>query len=258
MSGPSSVAAFAATLSYSELTHGAVHGAKASLLNVLALQMAGWLGEASKIARDYGYLNEAHTGSTIVGTHTRAAPEVAAYVNTIHLSSDSAPSAAMSAVPALLALGELAGKGGHDLILGIVVAYDVAACTDEAFAAGVAGAGAMMGMDEETIELALGYGSAPSPGGFERAISARDIVTASCLAQMGMGGAAPGFEIAQGLSIPRVKYSIEEASDNGAVEDFVESAELLLRPVQIESVLHIVETLDEVETLVDLFDCLVV
>lgn len=258
MSPEQRVADYAATLPYSELTHPAVHCAKARVLEMLARQTANWLGQASKIARDYAYLNESHAGSTIVGTRSRVAPEVAAFVNTLQAGSDEEPGS-LEIMPALLALAELAGKGGQDLILGVVVAHDVATETRSLFVAGAAGAGAMLGMDEDTIELALRFGTNPASGGFEAATVSRDVVTACCLAQMGIGGAAiPDLPASAEFSIPRVTHAIEAACDDKASDLFAEAAESVLRPIQIESVLHLVETLDELDSLSDLFDCLVV
>ena len=259
MSPEQRVAEYAATLPYSELTHPAVHSAKARVLEMLARQTSNWLGEASKIARDYAYLNESHCGSTIVGTRSRVAPEVAAFVNTLQAAGDDEEPGSLEIMPALFALAELAGKGGQDLILGVVVAHDVAAETQSLFAAGAAGSGAMLGMDEDTIELALRFGANPATGGFEAASIARDVVTACCLAQMGIGGAAiPDLPAGADFPTPRVTHSIETAFDDAAGEHFAEAAEQVLRPVQIESVLHLVETLDELDSLSDLFDCLVV
>jgi 2-methylcitrate dehydratase PrpD len=252
------VAEYAATLSYSELTHEAVHAAKDVVFELLTRQTANWLGEVSKIARDYGYLSESHLGATIVGTRVHISAEVAAFVNTLQAVDESGTSV-LDSVPALFALAELTGRSGQDLILGIVVAYDVASASPNPFVAGVAGSGALLGLDPDTIELALRFGAVPASGGFEAATTSRDIVTACCLAQMGIGGAAiPDLPDAVELPIPRVSHAVEAAASEAGARRFAEAAQDVLRPIQIESVLHLVETLDELDSLTEIFDCLVV
>lgn len=255
------IAEYAASVPYAELTHGAVHAAKARLPEALARVMALWLDDPSKIVRDWAAVNASEGGATVIGTRMRSAPAAAAFANTVMFVASGEPySHGLESVPGLLALADFAGATGQDLVLSLVVAYDVAAATGDAFAAGVAGGGAMLSLDAEDIELALAFPHLESDGALGAGAVARDVVSAVCLAQLGLGGMDEAtFPSVAALPEKGAVHAIEsEAGMEEMKAAFSQACEMVLRQIQIDSALALCEELDEIESVQDLLECLVV
>ena len=278
MSRAEQIAAYATGLPYSELTHEAVHVTKDRIVDTIGAMMAGWLSEPAKIARDYASLHVAVAGASVVGIRGLFTPEAAAFANSIQLTSstlgDATPDGEISpceVIPPLLALGESLGTKGEDLILGLVVAYDVAAATHDLFAAGVAGAGAMLARTSEEITLALTFPPIAGASAMNAPCIARDVVMATMLAAMGLG-VDEGEDEDVTLDLPERggRHWVEQALyagpegesvllDSEAVaEKFVALTGELLREQQLSNFFEMIARLDELEDVGMLMECLVV
>lgn len=229
MSLAQKIAQFACNLSYQDLTHEAVHEAKRRTIDSFGCAMGAWLSEPCKIARDVASLCDAKAGGTVVGTRHQTSAELAAFANgtafryldfnDTYLSKE--PAHPSDNIAALLAIAEAFDIGGTDLIRGIVVAYEVQCRLCDAYSirkrgwdhvtygsfSTVAGCGAMLDFDEETMVHALGLAGTPNNAmrqtrvgelsmwkGCAFANASRNGVFATLLAHLGMTGPAPIFE----------------------------------------------------------------
>lgn len=223
------IANFACNLPYDELTHEAVHEAKRRMIDSLGCALGAWLEEPPKIARYLAGLCSSEIGATVIGTRHRSTPENAAFANgamiryfdynDTYLSKE--PAHPSDNIAALLAIAEAFDIGGEDLILGIVVAYEVQCRLCDAYSirkrgwdhvtygsfSTVAGCGAMLGFSEEKMVHALGLAGVPNNAlrqtrvgelsmwkGCAFANASRNGVFATLLAHFGMTGASQVFE----------------------------------------------------------------
>lgn len=223
------IARFACNLPYDELTHEAVHEAKRRLIDSVGCAMGAWLEEPPKIARYLAGLTTSEAGATVIGTRHKSSPDLAAFANgtmfryldynDTYLSKE--PAHPSDNIAALLAIAQAFDIGGEDLILGIVVAYEIQCRLCDAYSirkrgwdhvtygsfSTVAGCGAMLGWDEETMVHALGLAGVPNNAmrqtrvgelsmwkGCAFANASRNGVFATMLAQFGMTGASEVFE----------------------------------------------------------------
>jgi len=223
------IAEFACNLTYEELPAEAVHEAKRRLIDSMGCAMGAWLAEPVKIARNLASLSSSELGATVVGTRHTSTPDLAAFANGVmfryldyndtYLSKEPAhPSDNYAAVLAIADAFELTGK---DVILGAVIAYEVQCRLCDAYSirsrgwdhvtygsfSTVAGCGAILGFDEETMIHALGLAGVPNNAmrqtrvgelsmwkGCAFANASRNGVFATMLANMGMTGASQVFE----------------------------------------------------------------
>ena len=126
------IARWAAGLRFEDLSPEAVHEARRYLLDSLGCALGGFLQHDVKIALEV--LGE-HAGAgpaTVIGTGEKLDPVSASLLNAlmvrvmdyndIYWKQD--PSHPSDIIPAALACGERAGKGGKDLLLGIVLGHE--------------------------------------------------------------------------------------------------------------------------------------
>ena len=223
------IAEFACNLPYDELSDAAVHEAKRRVIDSFGCAMGAWLAEPPKIARDLASLGKSDAGATVLGTRSQTTPDWAAFANgtmfryldynDTYLSKE--PAHPSDNIAALLAVAETFGIGGEDLILGIVVAYEVQCRLCDAYSirkrgwdhvtygafSTVAGCGAMLDFDEETMVHALGLAGVPNNAmrqtrvgelsmwkGCAFANASRNGVFATMLAHLGMSGPSEVFE----------------------------------------------------------------
>lgn len=223
------IADFACNLAYEDLSKEAIHEAKRRLMDSLGCAMGAWLAEPVKIARQLAGLYSSDLGSTVIGTRHTSNPEAAAFANGVmfryldyndtYLGKEPAhPSDNFAAV---LAIAESFGLTGKDVILGAVIAYEIQCRLCDAYSirsrgwdhvtygsfSTVAGCGAILGFDEETMVHALGLAGVPNNAmrqtrvgelsmwkGCAFANASRNGVFATLLANMGMTGASQVFE----------------------------------------------------------------
>lgn len=229
MSLADKIAAFACQLKYEDLPHETVHEVKRRLIDSLGCAMGAWLDEPVKIARNLAGLCTSDIGATVIGTRHLSTPDLAAFANGVmfryldyndtYLSKEPAhPSDNFAAV---LAIAEAFDLTGQDVILGAVIAYEVQCRLCDAYSirsrgwdhvtygafSTVAGCGAMLGFDDETMVHALGLAGVPNNAmrqtrvgelsmwkGCAFANASRNGVFATLLANMGMTGASQVFE----------------------------------------------------------------
>jgi 2-methylcitrate dehydratase len=223
------IADFATGLTYDQLTQEAVHEAKRRVLDSLGCAMGAWLAEPPKIAREVAYMAHSPVGATVIGTRHRSSAELTAFANgtmfryldynDTYLSKE--PAHPSDNIAALLAVAESHALSGRDLILGIVISYEVQCRLCDAYSirkrgwdhvtygsfSTVAGCGAMLQFDAETMVHALGLAGVPNNAmrqtrvgelsmwkGCAFANASRNGVFATELAAHGMSGPAPVFE----------------------------------------------------------------
>ncbi|HEY3782686.1 MAG TPA: MmgE/PrpD family protein [Fimbriimonadaceae bacterium] len=247
------IADFACNLSYDDLTPESIHEAKRRLIDSFGCAMGSWLAQPSKIARQLASYSTSEIGATVLGTRHLAPPEQAAFANGVmfryldyndtYLSKEPAhPSDNFAAVLAIAEAFDLTGK---DLILGAVIAYEVQCRLCDAYSirsrgwdhvtygsfSTVAGCGAMLGFDEETMVHALGLAGVPNNAmrqtrvgelsmwkGCAFANASRNGVFATLLANMGMTGASQVFEGEMGFFNEICRgdtFDIEKFGGNG-------------------------------------------
>jgi 2-methylcitrate dehydratase len=223
------IAEFACNIRFEDLPKETVHEAKRRLIDSMGCAMGAWLAEPVKIARGLASFSTSELGATVVGTRHASSPDLAAFANGVmfryldyndtYLSKEPAhPSDNFAAV---LAIAEVFDLTGRDVILGAVIAYEVQCRLCDAYSirsrgwdhvtygafSTVAGCGAILGFDEETMVHAFGLAGVPNNAmrqtrvgelsmwkGCAFANASRNGVFATLLANMGMTGASQVFE----------------------------------------------------------------
>ncbi len=224
-----SLANFACSLNYEDLSPKVVHEVKRRIIDSLGCALGAWNEEPCTIARTVATDFSAKNGATVLGTSHKAPPDWAAFANgcciryfdynDTYLSKEPAhPSDNLSAV---LAVGESVGASGKEMILAAAIAYEVQCrfCdaasirargwdhpTYGAFSTALACA-KLMKLDAEKTRHAINIAGVNSAAlrqarvgelshwkGVAFANAARCGVYAATLARAGMTGPAPIFE----------------------------------------------------------------
>lgn len=223
------IADFATNLAFEDLPIKTVHEVKRRLIDSMGCAMGAWTAQPVRIARQLAGLSSSELGSTIIGTQHRSTAEQAAFANgsmfryldynDTYLSKEPAhPSDNFAAV---LAIADAFGLDGKALILGVVIAYEVQCRLCDAYSirsrgwdhvtygsfSTVAGCGAMLGFDRETMVDAIGLAAIPNNAmrqtrvgelsmwkGCAFANASRNGVFATLLAHFGMTGPTGAFE----------------------------------------------------------------
>jgi 2-methylcitrate dehydratase len=127
------LASYAASSPYSDLTPEAIHQTKRRVIDSLGCAMGGYRSEPSQIARRLAGMYSSTLAARTLGSGQLTSPEMAAFVNTVmvryldcndtytHVGSGH-PS---DMIPAVLALAEPRHAGGQEVILAIVMAYEM-------------------------------------------------------------------------------------------------------------------------------------
>ncbi len=223
------IADFACNLDFSDLTADAVHEVKRRVIDSMGVAMGAWTAEPVKIARALASFSTSDLGSTVVGTRHQAPAESAAFANgamfryldynDTYLSKE--PAHPSDNIAAVLAIADAFELTGAHVILGTVIAYEVQCRLCDAYSirkrgwdhvtygafSTVAGCGAMLDFDEETMVNALGLAGTPNNAmrqtrvgelsmwkGCAFANASRNGVFATLLAKMGMTGPSSIFE----------------------------------------------------------------
>ncbi|MHB8636972.1 MAG: MmgE/PrpD family protein [Fimbriimonadaceae bacterium] len=223
------IARFATDLEYEDLPPATVHEAKRRLIDSMGCAMGAWTAAPVRIARQVAGMTSCELGSTVIGTTHQSSPDAAAFANgtmfryldynDTYLSKEPAhPSDNFAAV---LAVAEAFGLGGQEVILGVVIAYEVQCRLCDAYSirsrgwdhvtygsfSTVAGCGAMLGFDTDRMVHALGLAGVPNNAmrqtrvgelsmwkGCAFANASRNGVFATLLAHLGMTGPSQVFE----------------------------------------------------------------
>lgn len=223
------IAQFATGLEYGDLPAGTVHEVKRRLIDSMGCAMGAWTAPPVRIARQLAGLTSSDLGATVVGTGHATSPDMAAFANgamfryldynDTYLSKE--PAHPSDNIAAILAIADAFDLDGQDVILGTVIAYEIQCRLCDAYSirsrgwdhvtygsfSTVAGCGAMLGFDVETMVHALGLAGVPNNAmrqtrvgelsmwkGCAFANASRNGVFATLLAHMGMTGPSQVFE----------------------------------------------------------------
>ncbi|WP_395141929.1 MmgE/PrpD family protein [Armatimonas sp.] len=220
---------YAANLTYDDLTPEAIHEAKRRVLDSLGCAMGARHAQPSRIARELALSVSASPGATVIGTTHKSAPDHAAFANGVlfryldfndtYLSKE--PAHPSDNIAAILAAAEVAGASGKDVILAIVLAYEVQCRLCDAYSIRAQGwdhvtygafstslaCGKLLGLTEEQLTHAQGIAGTVGNAmrqtrvgmlshwkGCAFANASRGGIFAAQLAKLGMTGPAPIFE----------------------------------------------------------------
>ena len=223
------LADYAANLTYEQLDPKTVHEVRRRLIDSLACALGAYDAGAPGVARAVARRVSSEPGASFLGGTRQTSPDLAAFVNGIlfryldfndtYLSLEPAhPSDNLAAV---LAAGEAAGRGGRDLIVAAVLAYELQCrmcdaasirahgwdhVTYGAFSTAAAAA-RLLGLPADKILQALNLAGTPNVTlrqtragelsewkGCAFANASRNGVFAALLAAEGLTGPAPIFE----------------------------------------------------------------
>jgi 2-methylcitrate dehydratase len=127
------IVSYAASLSYNDLTTESISEAKRRVIDSIAIAFAGYEEDCSKFARKLALSSQGTPGSTLLGTEHLCYPELATLANGTMLHSQDFMDTYLSkeslhpsdTICAILAAAEMTGANGKEVILGIVLAYEV-------------------------------------------------------------------------------------------------------------------------------------
>jgi 2-methylcitrate dehydratase len=127
------VGGWVAKLKYEDLTPDAIHRAKQVLLDTIGCALGGVNAEPVRIARQVVDLQGGKYQSTVIGVGTKVSCEQAAFLNGMALryldyndyAAKGSPHHCSINVAPALAIAEMRGLSGKDLLLGIIVGYEV-------------------------------------------------------------------------------------------------------------------------------------
>ncbi len=226
-------AAYAAGLSYGDLTHAAIHSAKRSIIDALGCALAAFDAEPVAALRVLASEIISTRPATLIGTQLRSSAELAGFVNGtmiryLDFSDDYFGGKGMQAGPhpsdnigSILAATESSGGDGKAFILGTVLAYEVCNQLVDHLtlgphgwdyptmhsAATALGAGRVLGLTREQLHHALGLAVVPNIclretrkgelsvwKGLAGPNGSRNGLFAALLARVGITGPAAPFE----------------------------------------------------------------
>lgn len=176
-------------LRFDELPEAAVTQVKASLLDLLGVALAGWSEPESSIVHEHVVSTYAAGAASVIGAETRVTPEGAALANgTLAHALDYDDTswtyighASAVLVPAALAIGEVCGSSGRELVSAYTAGLEVAARVGESLTDEFAGRGwhltstigvlgaavaaaRLLGLDREQLGRAFGIAASRASG----------------------------------------------------------------------------------------------
>jgi 2-methylcitrate dehydratase len=127
------IAEYAYSLDYDDLSPEVIHEAKRRVLDGFACALGALTSIPGQIAREMGQRAQCDNGATIIGSGTKTTPELATFANGIlfrfldyndtYLSKE--PAHPSDNIPAAIAIAEVEGKSGRDLITAIALGYEI-------------------------------------------------------------------------------------------------------------------------------------
>jgi 2-methylcitrate dehydratase len=249
------LASYAVSLKYEDLPTEVVREAKRSMIDTFGCGLGGFGADASQIANTLAAQVSAKSGATVMCSGVKTSADLAAFANGVAIRyldfNDGYISLGAGhpsdAIPAVLATAEVSGRGGRDVILGTVVAYEVfcrvmdvfdnrAVGIDYAAVVGLGatvGASRMLNLSAEQAANAIGLylagnvtlnqtrvGTLSNWKAGAAAAAARSAVFAAELAQAGMTGPAQVFEGADGFFARIARKPFALAKLGGGAEPF--------------------------------------
>lgn len=280
------IAAYAAALTLDDLPPACVDAVRTRLLDSVACAIGGFDAPPSHIARNLASTISAAPGARVLGTGTMTAPELAAFTNTVMLRvldyNDTYVSRGSlhpsDLIPAALAAAEVTRSSGAQLVLSIVLGYEVAGAMSSAVnlrergwdqgiyvaVASAVAAGKLLGLTQAQLGHAVSLALVPQIPlrqtragelsmwkGCATAASVRGGVFAAQLAQLGMTGPDEPFEGKDGL-FARVTGEFDLCLPLHSDQYAIQVSNLKLQPAEYHSqaLLDLVPTILE-RTLVD-------
>ena len=124
---------FASSLELSHLTAESIWEAKRRIIDCFAIALAGYTEDPSVIARKMALASSGTPGATVIGTTHLASPELGVLANGTMIHSQDYMDTYLSreslhpsdTISAILAAGECARANGNDVLLSIVLSYEV-------------------------------------------------------------------------------------------------------------------------------------
>lgn len=225
---------FASHLRYEDLPDEVIEKSKTSILHGLAVGLAGYDIDhghvAIKMAKQMG--GKYTKGATLLVDGSRLPPQITAFANAAlfecRVQSDTYEPGhghvGPVIIPPALAVGEIRGRSGKDLVTAVAAGYEVIARVSKGFGSistsrgfratalygpigAAASAGKMLGLDEDQMTHAVGWGANCGCGLFEWATAGssepvfQDAFVASngvTSAFLGQAGAVPAERILEG------------------------------------------------------------
>jgi 2-methylcitrate dehydratase len=223
------IADYVVSMDYKELPDKTVKETKRRIIDTLGVCFAALEATPVRIARDVASYSTSRYGATVLGSWTKAPLQEAAFANgcaaryldfnDTYLSKEAIhPS---DNIPAVIAAAEAEKKSGRDIILGTVVAYDVACRLADSSSirdrgwdhvtyiaiSAAAGACKVMDLDADRTTQAINLAATPNVAlrqtragelsmwkGCAAANAARNGLFSALLAKHGMTGPTPVFE----------------------------------------------------------------
>ncbi len=259
---------YADSLRIQDLTEGCIREAKRHLLDAIGCVLGGFDSPPSRIARAFSRTISAQPGARVLGDGTVTAPDVAAFANAVmlryldfndtYVAGSQHPS---DLIPAVLAVAEAAHAPGDDVLLSIVLGYEIAGALaanlslrprgwDQGTFLGLASAvasGKLLRLNREQLGNALSLALVPHIPlrqtragelsmwkGCATAAAIREGVFASQLAQLGMTGPPEPFEGKDGLW-ERVTGPFDFSLPSQAGTYLLEQTSLKLHPSEYHS-----------------------
>lgn len=262
------IVAYADALRFKDLSANSVAAVKDHLLDSIGCLMGGFDSPPSQIARTYARSISSQPAARVFGDGTATAPDVAAFTNAVmlryldfndtYVAGSQHPS---DMLPAILATGEAMHASGQDVVVAIVLGYEIAGALasnvslrprgwDQGTFLGLASAvaaGKLMQLNANQLENALSLALVPHIPlrqtragelsmwkGCATAAAARNGVFAAQLAQLGMTGPAEPFEGKDGLW-ERVTGPFDFNLPNERGRSVIEDTSLKLHPSEYHS-----------------------
>jgi 2-methylcitrate dehydratase len=156
------VGGWVAKLTYEDLSPEAIHRAKQVLLDTLGCALGGLNAEPVRMARQVAEVEGGKPQSTVIGVGSKVSCEQAAFLNGMALryldyndyAAFGSPHHCSINVAPALAIAEMRGLSGKDLLLGIIIGYEVQIRLRDATEGGALGKG------WDTGTVATSYASA--------------------------------------------------------------------------------------------------
>ena len=121
---------FATELRYEDLPPEVVHAAKRLLLDTIGCAFAGWQNDKGRLAAGLMLDLGGEPKALVIGSKRRISPTNAAFANAELVNAldfDAIPHLPPVTIPPLLAAAEAGRRSGKDLILALVIAYEIGA-----------------------------------------------------------------------------------------------------------------------------------
>jgi len=220
---------YASSLTFDDLGTTVIQEAKKRFLDAIGCALGAYSETPVKAARRLAERGYPGTASTILGTRKKTTPDMATFVNggmvryfdfnDTYLSKE--PGHPSDNIPACLATAEMASRSGRELLLAIVLAYEIQCRLCDAanlrhrgwdhvcygLVSGALASGKLLGLSEEKLAQAVNIslnshlamrqvraGGLSMWKGFSFSNASRNAVFSALLAREGMTGPSPIFE----------------------------------------------------------------